>query len=430
MKLTKTLGICGSIFLLVVLAAPVLAQTASGAGPVDAALDRTLRFSAPSDTVPADTSLLGQLTWNASMYNHAGEGSSPAITFNHPNITINRLLGPITGWYYTDPPFIGTDTTVSFPLSWGRDTLPPQSGIRQGWGSTNQFTTYTPGYDSSRTVSPLIIPAGETIDQTVTVRMALQDSRYAFPATGIIGVDMGGGLSGKCVSISGLPTGSQTGCDDNGAHWSVSNPTVGTEYTVTIVLKISNSNTYPVSSKPWMSTQAGINHVPGVVTAASTTITDPNVPSLGYVVFSVDESAEWHPRDPGLTFIVDYPGLWEEAKDTTPPTISGLPAAGTCTLWPPNHKLVQVATVTASAGPSGLAAFVVTATSNEPENGLGDGDTAPDTVITGGTIQLRAERSGTGTGRVYTLTATATDGAGNTTITTTTCTVPHDQRKH
>ncbi len=503
MKLTKTLGMCGSFLLSVLLAAPVLAQT----GPIDAALDRTLRFTAPSDSVPANTSLLGQLTWNASMYNHAGEGSSLAITFNHPNITINSSFSSISGRYYTDPPFIWTDTTVSFPLSYGRATLLPQTGIRQGWDSTDKSTTYTPGYDSSRTVSPLIIPAGETIHQTVTVRMALQDARYTFPATGIIGVDMGGGLSGNCLSISGLPTGSQIRCDQNGANWSVSNPAIGTEYTVTIVLEISNPNTYPVSSKPGMSTQAGINHLPSVDNGSSTTITDPNVPSLGNVVFSVDESAEWHPRDPGLTFIVDYPGLLEQARDTTPPvitpsiagtlgsnswygspvtvswnvvdpesgissssgcgtttlstdtlgttltcsaingaglsasasvlikidmtppTISGLPAAGACTLWPPNHKLVQVATVTASAGPSGLAAFVVTATSNEPANGLGDGNTAPDTVIIGGTIQLRAERSGTGTGRVYTLTAAATDGAGNTTTTTTTCTVPHDQRK-
>ncbi|OGU69854.1 MAG: hypothetical protein A3H45_05670 [Ignavibacteria bacterium RIFCSPLOWO2_02_FULL_55_14] len=115
--------------------------------------------------------------------------------------------------------------------------------------------------------------------------------------------------------------------------------------------------------------------------------------------------------------------------DTTVPTIAGLPAAGVCTLWPPNHKLVQVATVTASGGGSGLASLTISGSSNEPENGLGDGDTAPDIVITGGNVQLRAERSGTGTGRVYTLTAAASDIAGNQTTATATCVVPHDQRK-
>lgn len=115
---------------------------------------------------------------------------------------------------------------------------------------------------------------------------------------------------------------------------------------------------------------------------------------------------------------------------TTPPLISGLPAPG-CTLWPPNHELVQVATVTAT-DVLGLSSFNVTATSSEPEDGLGDGDTAPDTVITGSglaprVVQLRAERSGTGPGRTYTITATATNVAGLISTSTATCVVPHDQ---
>jgi hypothetical protein len=116
--------------------------------------------------------------------------------------------------------------------------------------------------------------------------------------------------------------------------------------------------------------------------------------------------------------------------DKTPPTLAGLPAPG-CTLWPPNHRLVQVATVTATDGLSGLVpgSLVLTATSNEPGNGGGDGDMAPDIVINGSTIQLRAERSGQGTGRLYTVTAAATDVAGNLGSATAACAVPHDQRR-
>lgn len=109
--------------------------------------------------------------------------------------------------------------------------------------------------------------------------------------------------------------------------------------------------------------------------------------------------------------------------DKTAPVISGMPAAG-CSLWPPNRQLVQVATVSAADGLSGLApgSLKVKGVSNEPID-----PSDPAIVITpngsgGFTVQLQAARLSTA--RVYTLTATANDQAGNTTTTTATCTVP------
>lgn len=69
--------------------------------------------------------------------------------------------------------------------------------------------------------------------------------------------------------------------------------------------------------------------------------------------------------------------------------------------------------------------------SNEPVNGTGDGDTAPDWQITGDlTVNLRAERSGSGSGRVYSITTQCADVAGNSSppqlVTTV---VPHAQGK-
>jgi Phosphodiester glycosidase len=114
--------------------------------------------------------------------------------------------------------------------------------------------------------------------------------------------------------------------------------------------------------------------------------------------------------------------------DKTRPVISGMPTG--CTLWPPNHKLVTVGTVTAADALSGLApgSFQVTGTSNE---GPGDPQ-SPDIVVTpngsgGFVVQLRADRSGNSNDRVYNLTATASDLAGNTATATANCTVPHDK---
>jgi len=114
--------------------------------------------------------------------------------------------------------------------------------------------------------------------------------------------------------------------------------------------------------------------------------------------------------------------------DKTPPAISGMPAAR-CSLWPPNFRLVQVATVTATDVLSGLApgSLRVTGVSNEPSSPPSD----PEIVITpdgsgGFTVQLQAARLGSGNGRIYTLTATAIDNAGNSSTATATCTVPLD----
>jgi hypothetical protein len=121
-------------------------------------------------------------------------------------------------------------------------------------------------------------------------------------------------------------------------------------------------------------------------------------------------------------------------RDATAPEMacSVTPSA----LWPPNHKMVDVnASVSVNDATSGAAGFkLAAALSNEPDNGLGDGDTANDiqgfvlgTPDTAG--QVRAERSGKGSGRVYTLSYTGMDQAGNSASCSPTVSVPHDRRK-
>ncbi len=119
--------------------------------------------------------------------------------------------------------------------------------------------------------------------------------------------------------------------------------------------------------------------------------------------------------------------------DKTPPTLAC--SATPNVVWPPDHKLVNVSTaVNLTDSLSGSAGFLLqSTTSNEPDDGLGDGDTAND--IQGWDIGtpdisgwLRAERSGLGSGRVYSLAYRGTDKAGNTANCATMVSVPHDQR--
>ena len=105
-------------------------------------------------------------------------------------------------------------------------------------------------------------------------------------------------------------------------------------------------------------------------------------------------------------------------------------------LWPPNHSYETInasdliASVTDNCGGVSLSSAVITSvSSDEPDNGPGDGNTINDIVIAGDckSVRLRAERFGSGNGRVYTVALKVTDTAGNVTTTTVTVTVPHSQ---
>ena len=116
--------------------------------------------------------------------------------------------------------------------------------------------------------------------------------------------------------------------------------------------------------------------------------------------------------------------------DRTPPVIQEIKAIPEI-LWPPNHKFVPVAfTVRAKDNcDANPVPQLVSISSNEPVNDLGDGNTSPDWVLTGSlTADIRAERSGTGSGRAYTATISVTDFSGNVARGTEEVLVPHDQR--
>src|ERR1019366_9511057 len=133
--------------------------------------------------------------------------------------------------------------------------------------------------------------------------------------------------------------------------------------------------------------------------------------------------------------------------DQTQPVISGIPPTG-CNLWPPDHRLIEVAVVKASDALSGMASFNVTGSSNEPH----DPNDRDDIRIEGSglhprTIFLRADTLGRHDDhdyydhrdmrhhehegpKIYTLTATGADLAGNTTTTVSTCKVENAHQQH
>jgi uncharacterized repeat protein (TIGR01451 family) len=119
--------------------------------------------------------------------------------------------------------------------------------------------------------------------------------------------------------------------------------------------------------------------------------------------------------------------------DNTAPviTLNG----NTPSMWPPNHKYQTftvtnfVASVFDNCGGVSVGDVKIDhVTSDETENGNGDGNTVQDIVIASDckSVQLRSERDGGGDGRVYTITFTLTDTHGNTTLATANVVVPHN----
>jgi hypothetical protein len=149
-----------------------------------------------------------------------------------------------------------------------------------------------------------------------------------------------------------------------------------------------------------------------------------------YCTFQIDvgDADPWQVRD----FVV-----WQRDECAPVCTTPPVPHVGhSPVLWPPNHKYHRIdllrdcqITWESACGPVSPDATAITCvSSNEPDDGLGDGDTSNDIVIVDDhTVDVRAERSGTGAGRCYTIRFQLTDSFGN--VGTGQCSVgvPHDQ---
>jgi hypothetical protein len=103
--------------------------------------------------------------------------------------------------------------------------------------------------------------------------------------------------------------------------------------------------------------------------------------------------------------------------DTEPPVITSATATP-ANLWSPDHEMVEVALAVTVEDDSYAVWYVAGVASNQPVNGTGDGDYAPDWVLDPAdpqSLALRSERSGSDpTGiRLYTVTLMAIDTAGN-----------------
>ena len=113
--------------------------------------------------------------------------------------------------------------------------------------------------------------------------------------------------------------------------------------------------------------------------------------------------------------------------DTEPPVITA--AVGVNTLWPPNHKLINVSfTLNVTDNSAGPINTEIKVFSNEDDIFRGSGNASPDaTDIAARTLKLRSERSGNGDGRIYLIIVVSTDPSNNSSHECLTVVVPKSQ---
>jgi hypothetical protein len=203
---------------------------------------------------------------------------------------------------------------------------------------------------------------------------------------------------------------------------------IGTSHTVTATVL---TGPFPVDGEDVVFTVTGANPTSGsavtdLAGVATFTYTGTN-PGVDTITAFLDLDGDGV-QDPDETAMDTATKEWINA----PPECSAV-VLDITTLWPPNHKLHTV-TASGAVDPDigGSVTLVIDAiTQDEPVNGRGDGNTAPDAFLTSPVSDeaaVRAERAGPRDGRVYHVHFTATDQFGATCEGTATVGVPHDRR--
>lgn len=317
-----------------------------------------------------------------------------AVTFT---VTVTGTGGPPPGGVEF---FDGATSLGSAPLIGGAASLTtsaPQPGARSVTG------VYTGGANFSGTTTPVLIqivsaptPAGKDVSATGSTETCTIQLTFS-------NVTAAGTTTITPIDPSSLTTLGDFAVDGSTLAFDIST-TATFRGQITICFQVPS-----VTDQVTFNSLRILHYVSGKVVAEKITSRDWATKTICTAVNSLS------------------PFVVIRTTDFTPPAIGPL-RVDKPVLWPPNHKMVGVTVgyeVTDNYTPADELLITLSVTSNEPEDGTGDGDVAPDwEVVDGHRVRLRAERAGTDSGRVYTVIVTASDRVGNATSRAVTVSVP------
>jgi uncharacterized repeat protein (TIGR01451 family) len=318
---------------------------------------------------------------------------TPTVNDNDPNVTVNGVRSdsqPLNAPYPK-----GTTT-----ITWTATDTAGNSASCQQTVTVNDAT------------APVITLNGAS-SMTVECHDSFTDPGATANDTcdGSVAVNVSGSVN---VNVPGTYTLTYNASDSSGNAATPVTRTVTVVDTIAPVITVNGANPMTVECHTTFTD-------PG---ATATDACDTNVP--------VSTSGSVNTNVPG-TYTLTYNASDDSGNNATPKTRTvivvdtGLPVITVNnlmpSLWPANHKYVSFNVtdfVTAASDGCdtslGVSSVIVEKiTSDETENGNGDGNTTNDIVIAPNckSFQVRAERNAGGNGRVYTVTFALTDSNGN-----------------
>jgi len=239
-------------------------------------------------------------------------GNDSLTSVTNPTITIDSGLSPSL--------FPGVS---SFPVIYTQASLAPGQQFSAGDALISDIpVSFTPGYDSTRTVSPLTVPAGGT-QQTVVITITPADARYALPPNGSVAFNII--LSSAVPGVSIVSTANPGNLDQgemlqiitppasNLFQWRLSFPQLNKQYTFTAVLNVPNPSGQPFDYRPVVSIRGERQtNLCDACAGSAVTVKDPtldgNAPGSGGATFSVAETSHTWASTHSDAFDVFYQG--------------------------------------------------------------------------------------------------------------------------
>ena len=258
------------------------------------------------DSVAADTLLSGHYSWNFHLHNNSEQQvDSPTISVetSHPE------------WF----------PDVTFPASWYRDKLDPEEKWYQVSAlSTTEPITFTLGYDCSRTVEPLAIPAGGG-QQMVTIKVKPVDERYT--TNPYMRIFVFGTVGDHTEPEGAVPT-----INPEGITWDFRDWELGGEYTFTAELQVENPLEVDLLHKPHVNMFVESAEFLSGETGTTTTIYDEILD--GDITYSVATAGDWQwTRIIADCWLVEYKPLFQPLFEHEPMTGQKLVGQGVCMEW-------------------------------------------------------------------------------------------------